>query len=86
MKRYGGKIIRRIPQFLPWRQRRSPDEAKRNPGLKLTQLRPRISLRSIRATKVTFGRPSIICEFGAGLGPTLLDAARLTIYPISASA
>src|ERR1700704_93178 len=36
-------------------ERRSPDGAQRNPGLKLTQLRPRISLRSIRATKVTAG-------------------------------
>jgi len=56
------------------------------PATEVDPTPPRISLRSIRATKVTFGRPSIICEFGAGLGPTLLDAARLTIYPISASA
>jgi len=62
MKRYGGKIIRRIPQFLPRRQRRSPDGAQRNPALKLTQLRPPIALRSIRATKVT-SPSSVICEF-----------------------
>jgi uncharacterized DUF497 family protein len=48
-------------------QRRSPDGAQRNPGLKLTQLRPRISLRSIRATKVTFG---FLCFFRGSHGVT----------------
>ena len=51
-------------------------ERKRNPGLSLTQQRPRISLRSIRATKATFGLPSVIARSAATKQSSFKPGAR----------
>src|SRR5258706_10246426 len=49
---------------------RSPDGAKRNPGVNRTDIGPRISLRSIRATRLwNAGSPAFAGDDGCGLGP-----------------